>query len=181
MRKNHSPWQAKLVALATVALFIYGCGVNMASLKNERPIFLPESWFVGKFHAAGGFFDRFGQLKRRFTMSLEGRVEGDLIFLQEELRYTDGEITNRTYKIKKVRENLYEATADGVVGKASIEASGNALRWRYRLKQSIGGSEWTLTFDDWMYLIDDNTMVDRAEVSKFGIILGEVVLVATKE
>jgi hypothetical protein len=31
-------------------------------------------------------------------------------------------------------------------------------------------------FDDWMYLIDDKVMLNKAEMSKFGIRLGEVTL-----
>jgi hypothetical protein len=30
--------------------------------------------------------------------------------------------------------------------------------------------------DDWMYLIDENTMVNRAKMSKFGFEVGEVTL-----
>jgi len=175
--------RTSVAALGAVLLctLLSGCGMNIADLKNEKPVFVPEKWFVGSFTASGGFFDRFSKLQRRFTMTLEGRNEGDVTVLEEVLRYTDGEVAKRTYNIRKVGENLYEATADGVVGKATIEASGNALRWRYKLRQAINGSEWVLSFDDWMYLVDENTMLDRAEVSKFGISLGEVVLVATKK
>jgi hypothetical protein len=31
-------------------------------------------------------------------------------------------------------------------------------------------------FDDWMYLMDDKVMLNKAEMSKFGIRLGEVTL-----
>ena len=35
--------------------------------------------------------------------------------------------------------------------------------------------------DDWMYLIDDRVMLNRATMSKFGVRLGEVFLSFTKE
>jgi hypothetical protein len=165
----------------SLSLFITGCGASMKTYKDETPVFKPEEWFIGKFKATGGFFDRFGTLKRRFTMTLDGRREGELTILNEVLSYTDGEVSTREYKIKKISENYYEATAEGVVGKATIEASGNALRWRYQLKQKIGDSEWILSFDDWMYLVDEKTLIDRAQVSKFGINLGEVFLTSVKE
>jgi len=169
------------LVLLSVLFMLSGCGANMSYLKDEKPVFNLEEWFIGKFKASGGFFSRSGELKRRFTMTLEGRREGELTLLNEVLTYTDGEVTTRTYKIKKIRDNFYEATAEGVVGVATIESAGNALHWKYRLKQAIGGSDWTLSFDDWMYLVDEKTMMDRAEVSKFGIRLGEVYLTAIKE
>jgi len=34
--------------------------------------------------------------------------------------------------------------------------------------------------DDWMYLIDDRVMLNRATMSKFGVRLGEITLSFTK-
>jgi hypothetical protein len=31
-------------------------------------------------------------------------------------------------------------------------------------------------FDDWMYLMDDDTLINRSSMSKFGIELGQVTL-----
>ena len=33
-----------------------------------------------------------------------------------------------------------------------------------------------VSFDDWMYLLDEDRLINRAEISKFGIHLGEVIL-----
>jgi len=33
-----------------------------------------------------------------------------------------------------------------------------------------------VSFDDWMYLLDENRLLNRAAISKFGIQLGEVLL-----
>jgi len=36
-------------------------------------------------------------------------------------------------------------------------------------------------FDDWMFLVDERVMLNRATMSKFGITLGEVLLSFTKD
>jgi hypothetical protein len=37
-----------------------------------------------------------------------------------------------------------------------------------------------MNFDDWMFLVDDRVMLNRAAMSKFGISFGEVSLSFTK-
>ena len=60
-------------------------------------------------------------------------------------------------------------------------SSGNALRWRYTLALPIEGRTWHVQFDDWMFLINDQVMINRAKMLKFGIELGEVTLSFHKE
>jgi len=40
----------------------------------------------------------------------------------------------------------------------------------------VDGRTWNVEFDDWMYLIDERVMLNRATMSKFGVRLGEVLL-----
>jgi hypothetical protein len=40
----------------------------------------------------------------------------------------------------------------------------------------VDGKVYEVQFDDWMYLMDDRVMLNKAVMSKFGIRLGEVTL-----
>ena len=44
------------------------------------------------------------------------------------------------------------------------------------LRLPVDGVEYRVDFDDWMYLIDSETMVNRLVMSKFGVELGQVTL-----
>jgi len=44
----------------------------------------------------------------------------------------------------------------------------------------VDGRIVNVQFDDWMYLMDDKVMLNKAVMSKFGIQLGEVTLSFTK-
>jgi len=66
------------------------------------------------------------------------------------------------------------------VGEAVGTVAGNAFNWRYTLALPIEGRTWHVDFDDWMFLVDDQVMLNRAVMSKFGIRLGEVTLSFTK-
>jgi hypothetical protein len=63
-----------------------------------------------------------------------------------------------------------------VAGVASGRTAGNAFQWAYTLKLPVDGTVYEVQFDDWMYLMDERVMLNRATMSKFGIRLGEVTL-----
>ena len=56
------------------------------------------------------------------------------------------------------------------------QARGNALNWRYTLRIPVDGRSWEIEFDDWMFLVDPQLMINRAVMRKFGIRVGEVLL-----
>ena len=45
----------------------------------------------------------------------------------------------------------------------------------------MDGKTIEVQFNDWMYLINSKVMLNKAEMSKFGVYLGEVTLSFTKE
>jgi len=44
----------------------------------------------------------------------------------------------------------------------------------------VNDQVWHVQFDDWMYLMNEQVMLNKASMSKFGIFLGEVTLSFTK-
>jgi len=68
-----------------------------------------------------------------------------------------------------------------VVGIAKGQVSGSVLNWQYTLALPVNGKIYHVNFDDWMYLHDDKTLVNRAVMSKFGFRLGEVTLFFRKK
>ena len=66
--------------------------------------------------------------------------------------------------------------ADDVVGSATGESAGNAFRWNYTLRLPVDGSVYEVQFDDWMYLMNERVMINKAVMSKFGVRLGDVTL-----
>jgi len=62
------------------------------------------------------------------------------------------------------------------VGEAIGVTAGNAFRWNYVLALPVGDKIYNVNFDDWMFLMDDEVMLNRAVMSKFGFKLGEVTL-----
>lgn len=135
-----------------------------------------EDYFRGRTEAWGVFEDRFGRVRRQFKVDIDGSFDGRELTLVEDFVYTDGEQDRRIWRITPLGDGRYEGRADDVVGAAVGEVRGNALHWEYDMQLPIGDSTWQVHFDDWMLLQQDDVLINRASISKFGITLGQVTL-----
>lgn len=63
-----------------------------------------------------------------------------------------------------------------MIGEARGEVAGNALRWRYTLDLPVDGRRWQVDLDDWMYLMDEETLINRSRMSKLGVEVGQITL-----
>ncbi|MEQ9606031.1 MAG: DUF3833 domain-containing protein [Kiloniellaceae bacterium] len=171
----------RCAALLISLSILMGCsGMKPDDFAGREPRFLIEEYFAGKTRAWGIFQDRFGTLRRQFVVDIDGSWDGETLTLVEDFVYDDGETEQRTWTIRKTGAHGYEGRADGVIGMAEGESYGNVLNWRYRFALKVGDGTWNVHFDDWMFLQDDGVMINRAEVSKFGIALGEVTIAFSK-
>ena len=100
--------------------------------------------------------------------------------LDEDFTYSDGSKERRVWRLTRQADGSYVGKADDVVGQAVGQVAGNALRWSYTLALPVDGRVWHVDFDDWMVLMDEKTMLNKATMSKWGIRLGEVTLSFTK-
>jgi hypothetical protein len=122
------------------------------------------------------FQDRFGVVKRRFTVEITGQRKGEQLTLDESFLYDDGETQRRIWTIERLDAHHYQGKAADVVGIAQGKAYGNALNWRYDLLLDVDQKQWQVSFNDWMFLQDDKVLINRAKVSKYGFTIGEVTL-----
>lgn len=166
----------KLLA-AAAALVIAGCAsVAPQDYAAEKPVLDLKAYFNGRVDAWGMVQDRSGRVIKRMTVEMDCRWEGDTGTLDERFTYADGTTERRVWTIRK-DGNRYTGTAADVVGEARGEAAGNALRWNYVLEaKREDGSTIRLDMDDWMWLVDERTLVNRTTFSKFGIAFGEVTI-----
>lgn len=142
-----------------------------------RPTLRLEEWFAGTSRAQGIFQDRFGTVRRQFAVDLTGEWDGRQLTLVEDFDYDDGERERRIWRIAPVGDHGYRGTAEGVHGVAEGTVAGPLFRWRYRFSLPIGRRTVVVAFDDRMILQADGTLINRARVSKFGLLLGEATLI----
>jgi Protein of unknown function (DUF3833) len=167
-----------LGATLASALALGGCASapTPADYAKESPKLDLATYFNGPMTGYGIFTDRSGRVVKRFTVAMKGTWNGNEGVLEEDFVYSDGTKDRRVWKLTKGANGRYTGRADDVKGEALGEAQGNALNWRYTLKLPVDGTVYEVQFDDWMYLMDDKVMLNKAVMSKFGFTLGEVTL-----
>ncbi|NLZ10806.1 MAG: DUF3833 domain-containing protein [Alcaligenaceae bacterium] len=147
-----------------------------ADYADEKPVLDLREYFNGDIDAYGIFTDRGGHVVRRFVVTIKARWEGEKGVLEEDFVYSDGEKQRRVWTLIHQGDGKYIGTADDVVGEASGQVAGNAFQWSYVLRLPVGDRTYDVSFNDWMYLMSDKVMLNKATMSKFGIRLGEVTL-----
>lgn len=173
-----------LFVIGILSLLLQGCStMKIEDYKTALPKLDLFSYFEGNTKAWGQFQDRSGQVIRRFEVDIKGVVnqQNNTLTLTEDFVYDDGEKQQRVWIIAKVAEDQYIGTASDVVGEAEGRSAGNALNWRYTLDLPYKDSSIHVQFDDWMFLHNDQVMLNRASVSKWGFNVGEVTLFFNKD
>lgn len=165
-----------LVILCTV-LGLSGCAsVSPEAYRTQTPTLDIATYFNGPLTAWGYFADRSGEVKRRFTVKMNGVWQGNEGVLTEDFDWSDGEKSQRIWRITKIDAHHYIGRADDVKGEATGTAYGNALQWKYTLLLPVDGKTYEVQFDDWMYQMDEAVMLNKSEMRKFGFKLGEIVI-----
>jgi hypothetical protein len=153
-----------------------GCATaDVADYQAEKPVFDLARYFNGTVDGWGMFQDRSGRVVKRFTVRIDARWDGNTGTLDEHFEYADGERQNRVWKLVKSGDR-YTGTAADVVGTGSGAAAGNAFNLRYVLALPVDGKVWEMDMDDWMVMIDEQTVLNRTTMTKFGFRIGEVTL-----
>ena len=161
----------------TAFLVLTGCSTMKTSdFANGQPKLVLEEYFLGQTQAWGLFQDRFGTVKRQFTVDITGRWDGETLVLDEHFLYNDGETDQRIWTITKGPDGRYVGRAADVIGLAAGTSAGNALNWAYIMDLKVGDGTLRVAFDDWMFLQPGGAMINRARVSKWGFDIGEVTL-----
>jgi hypothetical protein len=162
--------------IATTTTLVGCAGPQPSDYAAEKPVLDLKTYFNGELSAHGIFTDRSGKVARRFTVVMTGTWTGNQGVLDERFTYSDGKTERRVWRLTDLGNGRYSGRADDVVGEAVGIAAGNALNWKYTLRLPVDDKVYEVQFDDWMYLMDERVMLNKAVMSKFGFRLGEVTL-----
>ena len=196
-------------AATAFSLGLAGCATqDIAAYANEKPVLDLQQYFNGTLDAYGVFTDRSGAVVKRFTVLMVCSWTGNEGVLDEDFTYSDGTKQRRIWRLTKLADGRYTGRADDVVGVAQGQARGNTFYWTHTLNlpingkpsdagpprgasapvggsdpraaENVGATIIEVQLDDWMYLMTDKVMLNKATMRKYGVKLGEVTLSFTK-
>ena len=162
----------------SVTLLTSGCATqNIQAYQNTTPTLDMHEFFSDQIDGWGMFQGRNGEVKKRFYVDIDATHEGDnIIVLNENFSWADGSKSQRIWRLTKQTDGSWRGTAGDVIGEARGEVTGNTLHWQYLLELPVDDKTYKVNFDDWMYLVDKDVMLNRSVMKKFGVELGSVTL-----
>ena len=162
----------------SATLLTSGCATqNIKAYQSNTPTLDMHEFFSGQIEGWGMFQGRNGEVKKRFYVDINATHEDDeVIILNEKFSWADGSKSQRIWRLTEQAGGHWIGTAGDVVGAATGEVVGKTLHWDYVLNLPVEDKIYKVNFDDWMYLINEDVMLNRSVMTKFGVELGSVTL-----
>ena len=164
------------IALSSLLLLNACSNMTIEEFQDTGPDLALEEYFSGHTRAWGLFEDRLGNVRREFTVDIQGDWDGEILVLTEDFLYNDGEREQRVWELRKTGPDTYTGSTENAVGEATGRSAGNAFNWQYDFNLQVGDGIWKVHFDDWMFLQPNGVLLNKATVSRWGIKIGTVFL-----
>ncbi len=168
----------RLLVLLCAALLVGCASTDPQVYSKEKPALDLQQYFSGNLIGHGAVMNRSGEVQRRFVVTIKGSWNGSIGTLDEDFTWSDGKKERRVWTLTPATTpGQWIGTAADVVGQARGAVSGNALNWSYTFAlKTDSGRTFNIAFDDWMFLIDERVMLNRAVMSYFGFRVGEILI-----
>lgn len=181
-----TPLSAFLLGLALAVVLVVALAVARTRLWSFRaqrpehyagrgPAFDLRRHLSGPILCEGMIFGPTGRVTARFVAEMEGRWDGDRGTLTEVFRYDTGRVQNRAWDLTLMPGGTIRAAAADIVGEGRGQVEGPAVRLSYRIRLDPQAGGHVLDVTDWMYLVENGTILNRSQFRKAGITVAELV------
>ncbi len=171
----------KAIVSLFASLLMTGCSpTKIEDYKDSQPRFDFVKFFKGHTHGHGIFQDYSGKVIRHFEVDILGSFENSKGQLHETFKWEDDSQSTRTWQVSIAEDGTVSGKASDGVGLGQGKSVGQAFQFEYVLLISAKGADREFSFDDWMYQVSDDVIINKAKMKKFGFTVGEVTLYLTK-
>jgi hypothetical protein len=146
---------------------------NAAAMK-EKPRTMHLEEVLPQITRATGSFSAINGVKRTFTVDLKTKWDGKMLTLREDFVYDNGEKDRKTWRFTKTGKNTYQGTREDVVGETTLTVNGKKATFTYVVDLDPTGKTNKVRFRDTMILQDDGSILNTANVFKFGFPVARV-------
>lgn len=142
---------------------------------TEGPQFDIRERLNGPIVCEGIIYGPTGRVTSRFVADFEASWEGNVGVMKEVFHYDSGSTQHREWRLTLGNDGSIRAEADDLVGPGQGRQQGSAVLLNYRIKLSDDAGGHVLDTTDWMYLMQNGTIMNRSQFRKFGIQVAELV------
>ena len=153
-----------------------GCAspLKPAAFAGSSPAFDPVAFWTGRTASWGVRENRSGHPVAIVTTRTEGTLDApDTLRMTQHLT-VGGEASVREWRMRRLGDGRFEATADDMAGTARGTASGRTFHWTWTWARDPGNALANVSMEQWMYLADDGTLMNRTLVTKLGVLVAQV-------
>ena len=116
-----------------------------------------------------------GRVTSRFVADFEARWDGNRGTMTEHFRYDSGTEQIREWRLTVEPGGRIRAEADDLEGAGSGRQAGSGVCLNYAIRLPEGAGGHVLDVVDWMYLMDNGSIMNRSQFRKFGFKVAELV------
>ena len=171
---------ALLIVLILAILLVWRPGFNFRAQKPEHyksstPELDIRTHLNGKMISEGVIYGPNGRVASRFVAEMEGIWNGDEGTLTEEFTYAQDGTQSRKWFLSVGKNGQFVATADDIIGEGKGRHSGATVRMHYRIRLAEEAGGHVLDVTDWMYLMENGTIMNKSVMRKFGLPVAELI------
>lgn len=148
---------------------------RLSDYAETLPRFELRTHLSGPMISEGMIYGPMGTVVSRFVAEMNGTWEGARGKLTEDFRYATGTEQHREWSLTESNDGHIIATAPDIIGKGYGSASGSAFKMTYNIKLPDDSGGHVLSVVDWMYLMENGSIMNRSQMRKFGIKVAELV------
>lgn len=157
-------------------MFLSGCSHDIKIYSKNEPKIDIREYFNGNLEAYGILQDWRGRVVKTFTAKIKGSWNGNVGTLEEHFDFSDGKTDDRTWTLKMIDDNNFTASAHDVLGESKGQQYGNAVKMEYVLTIPVDDKKYDITIKDWLFLIDDRSLINVSDMKKFGLKVGRLAI-----
>ena len=152
-----------------------------ADYENSGPQFDLREHLKGPILCEGVIYGPTGRVSSRFVADFDAKWEGNIGVMTEEFRYDSGATQSREWRLTLGNDGSIRAEADDLVGTGSGHQAGSGVQLNYRIKLPEASGGHVLDTTDWMYLVENGSIINRSQFRKYGVKVAELVATMRKK
>lgn len=150
-------------------------GQSPDDYEGRGPHFDMREILNGPIECEGMIYGPTGRVSSRFVAEMDVTWTGNVGVMKERFHYDSGTVQDRQWTLTLGNDGSIKAEADDLIGAGSGMQKGSATELKYRIKLPESAGSHELDVVDWMYLIENGTIMNRSQFRKYGIKVAELV------